>query len=262
MRRIAPLVLGLLLLSPALAHADALDGAAMALGLLAAIWGLALLLMLVSLLAYRRPASQTLRVLNYAGIGLSVLLGLAGLVFTGSSYGSALGLGEANPFIRLSLPFAAWLGGANWATFATQPRARQWGVAVAAAGAIPTVSMLLNLLTHWLILAIMSVGMSGGYFIMELLKLLAMVGAWWVVLAQAQRRQPLGWHEPRPLLLVPALATGLGMAYTYLPYVGSLDLEWLALAMVGFLGYGLLGCTVGALAIWLNQRRYRAQVLP
>lgn len=262
MRRIAPLALGLLLLSPLLAHADALDGAAMALELLAAIWGLALLLMLVSLLAYRRPASHTLRRLNYAGIGLSGLLGLAGLVFAGSSNGSALGLGEANPFLRLSLPFAAWLGGANWATFATQPQARRWGVAVAAAGALPTMSTLLNLLTRWLLSAIMSFGLGGGYSIVLLFKVLTMVGAWWVVLAQVQRRQPLGWHEPRPVLLVPALATGLGIAYTYLPYVGGLDLEWLALAVVGLLGEGLLGCAVGALAIWLNQRRYRAEVLP
>ncbi|TDN36475.1 hypothetical protein E4631_18875 [Hymenobacter sp. UV11] len=268
MRRIAPLALGLLLLSPLLARADALDGAFMMLKLLAAVWGLAFLLMLFSLLAYRQPASQPLRLLNYVGVGLSVLLGLAWLfVFSrGQSAGSISGFGDANPFLSLSLPFAAWLGGAHYAATATQPRARQWGVAVAVAGAQPTISALLSLATRWLMPAAINFGLVGLAYVWWLVGLLVSVGVWWLVLGQAQRRQPLGWHEWRPILLVPVLATVLSTVYTYLQFLvlaqGEMDLQWLGQAVLSFFTYGLVSCAVGALAIWLNQRRYQPVVLP
>lgn len=258
MRSLATLTLGLLLLSPQLAHADALDGAYMMLQLLAAIWGLALLLMLFSLLAYWRPASRVLRRLNYVGIGLSLVLGLAGAIFLESASSETLGLGASNPFLRLSLPLAAWLGGANWATFATTRRAREWAVAVAAAGALPVVHTLLNMATSWVPPLGLSFGAVGAG-VATLGNLLLTAGIWWVVLQQAQRRQPLGWHDWRPVLLVPALTAGLLLAYAYLPRLGDMDLQWLGIILLSIVQSGLLSYAAGAVIIWLNQRRYRAE---
>jgi hypothetical protein len=258
MRYLPLLTLGLLLLSPRLAHADALDGAYMMLQLLAAIWGLALLLMLLSLLAYWRPASRVLRGLNYAGIGLSLVLGLTGAIVIGSTGSGSLGLGADNPFLRLSLPFAAWLGGASWATFAATRLAREWAVAVAAAGAIPMVHFLLSMATSWLPPLALTFGAVGAGVSM-LTRLLITAGTWWVVLRQAQRRQLLGWHDLRPVLLVPALAAGLLVIYAYLPFLGEMSLQWLRLILTSTFTSGLPGYAVGAAIIWLNQRRYRAE---
>lgn len=136
MRRITPLALGLVLLSPLLAHADALDGAVLTLELMGAIWGLALLAMLFSLLAYLHPASRPRQLTNYALVGLSIVLGLGWLrLFGRNTGGGGFDFWAFNPFLTLVIPLAAWLGGASKATYATRPAARRWGVALAVAGA-------------------------------------------------------------------------------------------------------------------------------
>lgn len=259
------LALGFGVLCPTLARADALDGAFMVIEVVAAIWGLALLLMLFSLLAYQRPASPTLRVLNLVGIGISLLLGAAGLVITNKmgASGSLLGLGVVNPFVSLTLPLAAWLGGASHAATATQPRAREWGVAVAVAGARLLASTLLNLALGWLLLG--SLGLASYPYVQWGLGLLVSLGVWWLVLGQAQRRQPLGWRQWPVILRVAALATLLGVAYNYLPfliYAGALDKQWFGQVIGSLLTYSLLGWAVSVLAIWLHQRRSRAGAQP
>lgn len=98
-----------------------------------------------------------------------------------------------------------------------------------------------------------------------MLSLLLSVGIWWLVLGQAQRRPPLGWQQLPTIVGVSALATSLSTPYGYLsilPYLGDLDASWLGQALLSFLTYGRVSCAVGALAIWLNQRRSRPVVLP
>lgn len=269
------LALGFVLLCPAVASADALDGAFMVLEVLAAIWGLVLLLMLVSVLAYLRPASQPRRVLNLVGIGISILLGAAGLLITSKmgAAGSLARLGTVNPFVSLTLPLAAWLGGASHAASATQPRARQWGVAVAVAGGQLLAGTLLNLAVGGLLLASLGVGSASYPYVQWVLGLLVSVRVWWLVLGQAQRRQPLGWQQLPIIMRVAALATLVSVAYSYLPfliYVGDLNGEWLGQVagqwfgqiLSSLLTYGLLGWVVSVLAIWLHQRRYGAGAQP
>lgn len=252
------LALGLVVLCPALARADALDGAFMVLQLWAAIWGLALLLMLFSVLAYRQPTSPTLRVLNLVGVGISLLLAAAGLLID-SKMGSAGGLaslGSVNPFLNLSLPLAACLGGASHAASATESRTRQWAVAVAGAGGRITLGVLLNMGMRALLPDSLSMEYPYLYWV---LGLLVSAGVWWLVMRRAQRQQPLAWQLPA-ILWVAALSAVLGTVYGYLPvllFASSLDTVWFSQALSSFFTYGLVNCAVSVLVIWLQQRRYR-----
>jgi hypothetical protein len=250
MRRISLPLLGLLCVSPLLAHADALDGAFFMLQLLAAVGGLALLGMVFSVLAYSRPNSNALQVSNYLVNGLGLLVGLFWMLLFKRG---------TNPFLMLSIPFAAWLGAVTKATRETEARARMWWVAVAVAGATVSLGTVLNLVTRWLLPG-MSALLYGGSAFRWLFGMGVLFGTWWMVLAQAQRKQPLGWQQ-RSILLVPVWATLLSSAYSYLPIMPLLlesqsDLRWLLQAVGSLLMYGLASWNVGALAVWLNQRRY------
>jgi hypothetical protein len=258
LRRGAWLALGLVVLCPALARADALDGAFMALQLWVAVWGLALLLMLFSVLAFRRPASPTLRVLNLVGVGISLLLGAAGLFIAGKM-GTSGGLGSFNPFLSLALPLAAWLGGVSHAASATQPRARQWAVTVAGTGARLTLSTLLNLGLRALLPDSLNLELASHPYVNWALGLLMLVGAWQLVLRSAQRQQPLAWQLPT-IVQVAALSTVLGTLYSYLPvllYMDGIDTVWFSQAFKAFFTYGLFSFALSALIIWRQQRRYR-----
>lgn len=266
MRRIAPLALGLLL-SPLLAHADALDSVALVLEMIAALWGFALLALLFSLLAYLHPASRSRQLTNYVLVGLSILLGLGWLrLFGRSAGGGGLNFWAFNPFLTLVIPCAAWLGGANKAAHATRPSARRWGVALAVVGAQLLASTVLSVAMRWLLPYFWGRRAGEGYSPGQwVLSLLVSVGIWWLVLGQAQRRQPLGWQQLPIIVGVSALATILSALYGYLPilpYLGELDAQWLGQAAQSFFTYGLVSCAVGALAIWLQQRRYRPVLLP
>ena len=254
MRRIALPTLGCLLILPALAHADALDGAFLMLEIMAGLAGLVLVIMLFTLLAYLRPASLTLRVISLVFGGLSAVLGLAWqLLFNGAHAASMSGFGDFNPFLSLTIPFAAWLGGVQQAAAAARPSARRWWVAIAAAGAQLVFGTFLSLVLRWVLPIDFSM-QGAGYYGRWLLGLAASFGLWWLVLRQAERQQPLGWQHWRSAWQVSGLAVVIGMVYSYLPILPLLaraEGQWLAPAA----SHSLVSWVVGALAVWLQQRR-------
>ena len=125
-----------------LARADALDGAFLMLQLLAAVWGLALLGLVVSAGAYGRPAVRPLQIANYVVNGVGLLLGLAWLLVFSRGSGSS-GFGDINPFLGVSVPFAVWLWAANKVAYRPEPEASTWWVATAVVGATLALNMLL-----------------------------------------------------------------------------------------------------------------------
>jgi hypothetical protein len=251
MRRIAPLVVALLLLCPTLAHADALDGAMLMLEVMAAIWGIALLGMLFSVLAYLKPSSRTLAISSYVVNGLGLMLGLLwAQVF---SRGAQSGLGE-NPFFMLSVPLAVWLWAANKVAHRTTPRASTWLVALAVVGASSFLIAGLFWGIRWL-LPDATGEIFGAAYWQWLVGPALHFGTWWLVLRQVQRLRPLEWL-PSAMWLVSAQALLLSTVWSYLPILGVLshievDPSWLA----QLLAHNLIGYGVGVLAIWLNQRQ-------
>lgn len=242
---------------PLLAHADALDGAFFILQLLTAVWGLALLGMVFSVLAYLRPRSRSLEISNYVVNGFCLFLGLAWLlVFSQGSGGSTSQLGEMNPYLRMTVPFAVWLWAANKVAYRSQPSASTWWVATAVVAATLALNTLLFGLMRWLLAGSLH-AVYGGTIWPWLLSPAIVFGIWWLVLRQVQRVQPLRWPA-RAVWLVPAQALLLSTACGYLPLLPVLsqlvwDLNWLTQS----LRHGLLSFGVGAVAIWLNQRRHQ-----
>lgn len=251
MRRIAPLVLGLLLLCPTLAHADALDGALLVLEVLAAMWGIALLGMLFSTLAYLKPNSRTLAISSYVVNGLGLMLGLLwAQVF---SRGALSGLGE-NPFFMCSVPLAVWLWAANKVAYRTTPPASTWLVALAVVGASCFLIGGLFWGLRWL-LPDATTKLFGSAYWQWLLDPALLFGTWWLVLRQVQRFRPLGW-APQAMWVAPAQVLLLSTVWSYLPILSVLsqievDARW----FTQLLGYSLPSYGVGVLAIWLNQRQ-------
>lgn len=256
MRRIVPLAAGLLLLCPLLAHADALDGALFMLEILAAVWGFALFGMGLSALAYWRPSSRALAASSYAMNGIGVLLGLIWeQVFSRDNGGGVPFFGDLNPFLTISLPFAVWLWAANKVAYRTGPQASTWGVALALVGA----SFSLNSGLFWAMRGLFSDSLFevyGTIYWQWLMGPAILFGIWWLVLRQVQRVRPLGWPA-RAIWLVPVQGLLLSTAWGYLPLLPRLPAITMAPGwLIQLLGHGLLSCGVGALAIWLNQRRY------
>jgi hypothetical protein len=254
MRRIILLTIGLLLLCPGLAHADALDGALLMLEIMAAVWGVALLGMLFSALAYWKPNSRTLAISSYVVNGMGLLLGLAWeLVFNRISSGGPFGVG-LNPFLSISVPLAVWLWAANKIAYRSQPQASTWMAALAVAGASSFVNAGLFGLIRWL-LPSAYIEVFGTVFWRWLVGPAILFGVWGLVLRQGQRVQPLRWL-PRAVWVAPAQALLLGTVWSYLsvlPMLAQLavDLDWFTQVA----GHSLLSYGIGALVIWLNQRR-------
>ena len=206
-------LLFLLLSVPLLARADALDGAMLFVELLAAVAGVALLGVVLTLLAYRRPHSNVLRVLNYIGVGLSLLAGILWEKLFSSSALNSVFLGF-NPFLSLSVPLAIWLGGVTWARQEEKPLRQLVWVAVAVFGA----QQLLNPLVQRLVWSAVSRAeyTSGGIsWLAWAISLLVSFACWWLVLGQVQQRWQLGWQALRPRLLAPAVEAGISLAYSF-----------------------------------------------
>jgi hypothetical protein len=255
MRRIVPLSIVLLLFCPFLAHADALDGALFMLEILAAVWGIALLCMLFSVLAYLKPNARTLAISSYVVNGLGLLLGLFWALLFSRDNGTLAGIG-ANPFSTFSVPFAVWLWAANKVACRSTSQASTWLVALGVVSASSFVNAGLFWLMRWLL---PSSGLEafGTIYWQWLAGPALLLGIWWLVLRQVQRFQPLGWL-PQAMWLVPAQALLLGTVWSYLPVLSVLsqmvvDLRWFA----QLLGHSLLSYGIGVLALWLNQRQHQ-----
>ncbi|RYU83714.1 hypothetical protein [Hymenobacter persicinus] len=250
----------LLLLTPLLARADALDGAMLMFEILAVVAGLALFGVVLTLLAYFRPESRVLQLLNGIGFCLSLLLGLLWDQVFNSSTSSNL-FGGFNPFLGAAVPLALWLGGVTLARREMRPRRRVVWVAAAVFGA----QMLLSPLLRTLLWSVVgpAVFVSGGLsWVWWAISLLLSFAVWWLVLEQAQRHWRLDWHEPRQWLLAPALEAVFSFLLSLTSVFSSLG-EGAELASWGqfvatLLGYGMLGWAVGVLAVKLNQQRYAA----
>lgn len=249
-----------LLLLPLLARADALDGVVVLFELLAVVAGVALLGVGLTLLAYFRPQSRGLQILNGIGVGLNLLLGLLWeQVFSHSS--SAGIFGGFNPFLNLAVPLALWLGGVKLARRETRPVRRLVWVAAAVFGAQMLAGPLLRLLL-WNTLVTAAFAGGGLRWVWWAVSMALAFGVWWMVLEQVQRHWRLDWHEPRLWLLAPALEVGFSILYSFTTIILSMEEGSELVAMGEFvaslLGFGVLGWAVGVLAVWLNQRRYAA----
>jgi hypothetical protein len=257
--------LGLLLLLltvPLLARADALDGALLMVELLAAVAGIALLGVVFTVLAYLRPRSRSLQVLNVVGLVVSVLLGVLWAQIFSRSGSSSMLLGF-NPFLGMAVPLGLWLGGVRRAQGAGQPLPRMLWVVAAVLGA----QHLLAPLVQMLLLQVLDVSLFGPLrWLWWGIQMLLAFGCWWLVLEQVQQQGPLGWQVPRERMLAPAIAVGLGVAYSFFSVVLTMgegaELAAPAEFLLSLLGFGALGWAVGVLAVWLNQRRYALPVPP
>ena len=190
MRRIVPLFISLLLFCPFLAHADALDGSLFMLEILAAVWGIALLCMLFSTLAYLKPNSRTLAISSYIVNGLGLLLGLFWALLFSRDNGTLAGIG-ANPFSTFSVPFAVWLWAANKVVCRSASQASTWMVALAVMSASSFVNAGLFWLMRWL-LPSSGLEVFGTIYWQWLAGPALLLGIWWLVLRQVQRFRPLG----------------------------------------------------------------------
>ena len=259
MRRIVPLVLGLLLLCPSLAHADALDGAFFMLEILGVVWGIALLGMLFSTLAYLKPNSRTLAISSYVVNGLGLLLGLLWALVFSRDNGTLSGIG-ANAFFTFSVPLAVWLWAANKVACRTTSPANSWLVALAVVGASSFLTAGLFWGMRW-VLPAAALEVFGATYWQWLVGPAILLGIWWLVLRQVQRFRPLGW-APQAVWLVPAQVLLLSALWSYLPVLSMLpeievgDLRWL----FQLLGHELLSYGIGVLALWLNQRQYQLAI--
>lgn len=253
--RRAGLVAGLLLL-PLLARADALDGAVMMLEILAALYGLALVTVVVVVLAYRKPGQRGLQVAQAVLLLLCLLLGLLWeQVFNSPTSLS----GFLNPFLLGCLPVGAWLNGLTLARRAQHDNARLGWLAVAIIG----LSSLLALFTSVLRLApdifyaMLAMGLQWIFFLGTSL------AGWWLVLGQAESSPQLSAAVRRDWWRLPAVAAGVGVAYelvvmllpTLWPatYDGrSYRLSWSSL-LVSMLTTGGIIWAVGVLALRLKR---------
>lgn len=253
-----------LLSLPLLARADALDGLGILFELLAIVAGIAVGGFVVTLLAYFRPQSRGLRVLNYVLVGLNVLLGvLWEQVFSRSS--SIPFFQDFNPFLSLSVPLAVWLGSVSLARQEEKPLRRLGWVSIAVFGA----QLLLNPLVQRLVWSSVDrqAYVGGGIFWLGwVVNLLVSFACWWVVLEQVQQQWQLGWQSVRPRLVAPALEAGLSLLFNFAslrlllePGARLVDPRQYFTSLVTGT---VLGWAVGVLAIWLNQRRYEAPAGP
>lgn len=252
-------VLLFLLLTPLLARADALDGVALMLQILAAVVGVALLGIGLTLLAYFRPQSRLLQVLSGVGLATNLFIGvLWQQVFSGVTSLSGI-LQGYNPFLSLAVPLGLWLGGVTWARRETRPGRRLVWVVVAVFGANLLLAPLLYLLL-WNVLGLGNLMVGGLRWGLWVLDLALLFGTWWLVLEQAQRHWRLDWHTPRLWVLAPALETGLGILYSFTTVFLSMgrggELAEPGQFLASLLGFGVVRCAVSVLAMWLNQRRY------
>ncbi|MBF9220904.1 hypothetical protein [Hymenobacter ruricola] len=224
---------------------------------LAALWGLALLGMGLSALAYWKPNSWRLAAASYAVNAVGLLPGLVWeQVFSRDNGGGIPFFGDLNPFLAASLPFAVWLWAASKVAGRTQPQASTWGVALALVGASFFLNQGLFWVLRWLLFGSL-VEVYRTVYWQWLVGPMVLFGIWWLVLRQLQRFRPLGWPA-RAVWLVPGQALLLSTALGCLPLLSvlpriALDPRWL----VQFLGHALLSYAIGVLALWLNQQRHQ-----
>ncbi|TGE20384.1 hypothetical protein E5K00_20505 [Hymenobacter aquaticus] len=249
-----------LLLMPLLTRADALDGAMLMLELLAAVAGIALTGVVLTVLAYARPQSRALRVLNYVVAGLNIVLGMLWEQVFSRSALDPIFLG-INPFLSVAVPLALWLGGVTWAREEQKPLRQLVWVSVAVFGA----QLLINPVVQQLMWSVVGQGTytSGGISWLGWgLSLLLSFACWWLVLEQVQRQWQLGWQAMRPRLLAPALEAGFGLVFSIVSVLMMLgpgdQLANPGSYWTSLLGGAVLSWAVGVLAVWLNQRRYAA----
>ncbi|UOQ54500.1 hypothetical protein [Hymenobacter cellulosivorans] len=253
-----------LLTIPLLARADALSGLEIFFQLLAIVAGIALAGFVVTLLAYFRPQSRGLQILNYVLVGLNLLLGLLWEQLFSRSSDIPI-FGEFNPFLSLAVPLAVWLGAVRLARREEKPLRRLLWVSVA----VFATQLLLNPLVQHLVWSTVDrqAYISGGVFWLgRVVNLLVSFACWWAVLEQVQQQWQLGWQALRPRLLAPALEAGFGLVYSLGSVLLILEsgarLADLGQYFVSLLTGTVLGWAVGALAIWLNQRRYDTRAEP
>ena len=252
-------LLAALLFSPLLASADSFSegGYAVLVFALVVVAAVPLLLIILALLAYWFSGSKAWQTANAVGLVISLVAGALWAELARQPSSLAVFF-HFNPFWQLSAPVAAWLGGMVQARADVRPWWRLGWVALAVVGARQLLGAFQQL--GFIVLAAHQQGttqLALQAVMLQVLNLVLSFGVWLLVLWQVQRQHPLHWHDADQLA-APAVvaAAGLGLALAGFLRTPSLRDSMFTPAILGtFLLWAVLGFGIGALAIWLDQRR-------
>lgn len=252
-----------LLLLPTLAHADALDGLAWLLGLLVSLYVLAGLTLLVTILAYRLTERHWLRWASWLLTGVAVVLGMLWQRAFGSM-SSALSTLMFNPFLFLCLPLALWLHGVRYVRQAGAGRSRAVGLAVAVLGLSALLAQCVSMLNR----SLWSAGWGGSSVALAVFWLINIgcdMLAWWIVLRQVQKYEPLSWADWSQIATTAGIYAGVTLVFslfsmwlTLSSYGDTLEVDWVS-RLPWLLGSAVLNCAVAGLMLWWEQQRRTGQ---
>lgn len=253
------LLVGLpLLLFPLAAQADAVDGLVWLLGAWVVLYALVAAMALVAVLAFWRDTKQW-RWVSWGLTGLALVLGL----LLEALFSNRHSLGLTNPFFALYLPLVLWLNAVWYARRTADWLRRTLAISVAVLGLSGLLVILPQLLIPRLLTAV-AINSNGLWPFYLVVGLGAGVLAWWLVLRQVHKYQPLDWADWPQIVRMAAVYAGVSTAYYVLEillmtlkYNGEVEL-WSG-ALLGFLTQALLAGATAVLAIWLKQRQRTGQ---
>ena len=242
----------LLILLPAVAYADALDGLGMLFGLFMGLYALAAVMALVAVVAFWRD-NQQLRWISWGLTGLALLFGMLQEVVFSNTHSFDF----INPYLALYLPLVLWLNGVWYARQASTWLRQTLGISVGVIG----LAILLGTVPRLLVVRLVEAQAGSNVIGLWLWAVGTAVGllAWWLVLRQVQKAQPLPGADWPHILRMAAVYVGVSSAFYCLEtlYVAlryNVTEIWGG-ALTGLLFQALAAGITAILAIWLEQQQ-------